>query len=268
MRMLLAVLWIQSTLSLARVDCYNEDYTFDISAPDAWQSKYKVGGQPCVFYFPPAFTFDSAPVIMYPNLVSAGESLNAFIQSDIETFRKNAPQLKIEEQPQLTTGHGLKFAMRRFLGGKAPNEYETIAYHKSGKSILVMALSARKIEDLKAYEKMLLETLNKIKKRPYSAFFAEMKQRAELETKLSKDFEDTYIKALLPRLNEALQSCVAKDKSRLDSVLQIDKEGYVVSWLNLKNTAAALCVKELIMYFPGPRPPFDPFHISIEVDIK
>jgi len=252
------------------VSCYNEYGSFAMQTPKNWQTQYSNALGPCAFFFPAGFTFDNSPAVIYPNFVESYENIESFIDGDLESFAKKAPSIKIEKLPTLKTAKKLTFLMRRILEGPAPNEYELIAYHKAKGAFLIVVLSVRTAGELRKNEQIFNSFLQNIQPKSRSLFFAELKKRTETEKSLpgGAEFEQEYIKAMAPSLFPAFQKCAKQAKIGFDAVFQVDAKGFIVSWVNKEDSETGLCAKKEFNGFKGPSPPFEPFHVNLELSIN
>ncbi|MDQ3231082.1 MAG: hypothetical protein M3Q07_04610 [Pseudobdellovibrionaceae bacterium] len=252
------------------VSCYNEHGSFAMQAPKNWQTQYSNSSGPCAFFFPLGFTFVDSPVVIYPNFIESQEKIELFIEGDLESFMKKAPSIKIEKLPTLKTAKGLSFVMRRILQGPAPTENELIAYHKTKGAVLIVVLSARTVDQLRKNEKIFNAFLQNIEPQSRSLFFGELKKRAETEKSVpgGAEFEREYLEAMAPHVIPAFQKCAKQAKKGFDAVFQVDAKGLIVSWVNKEDNETGLCAREEFRGFKGPIPPFEPFHVNLELSIK
>lgn len=149
--------------------CYDAHNAFSFSAPEFFFADTKSADQLglCVIYIPKKTTFDNAPVILYPRVVTTPLSLASFIEKDKKDFLKKAVTAFIEKQHPYLSKSKLQFEVRFFHNGPPPNEYELVYYLKAKKAVLLLGLSARKKSDLIKYEislKNLADGIASVKK--------------------------------------------------------------------------------------------------------
>lgn len=136
-----------------------------LSAPGGWIFDTKSGtnqGLQVVMY-PEGSTWADSKQMMYVTIavMEAGETLEKFIQADIENFVKNSPDIKVEKMKPLTITGGVKAEVREFTGEKWGN-IERIAYAQKGSSVAIYVLSSKSKADyersLKAFETMVTKS--------------------------------------------------------------------------------------------------------------
>jgi hypothetical protein len=86
--------------------------------------------------------------MMYVTIViSQDSSLEAFIAGDVDTFKKNSPNIKVEKAESISVTGGLVAEVRLFSGDKWGN-YECVAYVSKGKSLAIYVLSSKNEDGL------------------------------------------------------------------------------------------------------------------------
>jgi hypothetical protein len=144
---------------------YGNKIGIGVSAPKGWIFDKKSGvnqGLHGVMY-PEGSSWETSNQMMYVNIgkMKPSETLENFIQGDIESFVKNSSKLKVEKMNSLTMQGGIKAEVRQFTGDKW-NNYERIAYAQKGSSVAIYVLSSRtKIDyekSISAFEEMVTKS--------------------------------------------------------------------------------------------------------------
>ena len=152
--------------------CYRENAAFVLPCPDGWVGDPEAASRLglCGVYYPQGHTFDTAPVVMYPRLVSPlpGKSLEERAQKQAEftqnSFRKlpGGQNLTVRKENTYTAGNGRAFAIRFFDNGPPPNVAEAAAYTIHNNSMLIVVLSAKSAKDLAPYLPALHAALDEV----------------------------------------------------------------------------------------------------------
>jgi hypothetical protein len=141
---------------------YGREIGIGVSAPNGWIFDNKSGvsqGLHAVIY-PEGSSWASSSQMMYVNIskMEPGETLENFIQGDIDRFVKNSPNLKVEKMNSLTIQGGIKAEVRQFTGDKWGN-HERIAYAQKGSSVAMYVLSSKTKDgyekSINAFEEMV-----------------------------------------------------------------------------------------------------------------
>lgn len=125
---------------------YGSEIGIGVSAPAGWTFDPKTGipqGLHGVMY-PNGSSWSKASEIMYVNIgnMESGETLERFIQGDIDSFIKNSPDLKVEKLTPISIQGKDKAETRLFTGDKWGN-YEQIAYAQHKSSVAIYVLSCK-----------------------------------------------------------------------------------------------------------------------------
>ncbi|MBI2339533.1 MAG: hypothetical protein HYU99_04070 [Deltaproteobacteria bacterium] len=126
---------------------YGENHSFMVRAPAGWflDNSSRPEGLVAVVY-PVGSSWDKSPARMYTNVVHKSNKENATLEktinSDIEDFRKKAPEISITEGGLVNTYDGKSARIRNFLKDDYGN-YESVAYIDEEKVIVLIVLSAR-----------------------------------------------------------------------------------------------------------------------------
>ena len=133
---------------------YGDNLAVITGAPDGWVLDNESGvnqGVHAVFY-PTGSSWAKAPEVMYINIALLnGKSLDAFMATDEEAFRKNSATLKTQKLPPIKLSSGETAEVRLFTGDMHGN-YECIAYASKFDSVAMYVLSCRSKE---GFEKAL-----------------------------------------------------------------------------------------------------------------
>ncbi len=94
--------------------------------------------------YPDGSSWSKASEMMYVNIgkMEPGETLEKFIQGDIDSFLKNSPELKVEKLMPIAIQGKDKAETRLFSGDKWGN-YEQIAYVEHKGSVAIYVLSCK-----------------------------------------------------------------------------------------------------------------------------
>jgi len=125
---------------------YGSEIGISVSAPDGWTFDAKSGvpqGLHGVMY-PDGSSWSKSSEIMYVNMgkMQEGETLDKFIEADIDSFLINSPNLKIEKLTPIQISGKEKAETRLFIGDKWGN-YEQIAYAQHKGSVAIYVLSCK-----------------------------------------------------------------------------------------------------------------------------
>jgi hypothetical protein len=129
---------------------YGKDLAFFITAPGGWVLDNESGvrqGLHAVFY-PEGSSWQESKAVMYANAAPKGgaDTLEKFIEGDVEKFRENSPALSVTDDAPLPVDGKERVLVRRFSGGNPPN-FEAVAYVEEEKSVVMIVLSARTRKD-------------------------------------------------------------------------------------------------------------------------
>ena len=152
--------------------CYSGDAAFILPCPGGWTGDPAAAGRLdlCGIYYPQGYTFDNAPVVMYPRLVTPfpGKSLEERAQKQAEftkdSFRKlpGGQNLTVRKEGTYTAVNGRPFAIRFFDNVPPPNVAEAAAYTIHNNSMLIVVLSAKSAKDLAPYLPALYTALDEV----------------------------------------------------------------------------------------------------------
>jgi hypothetical protein len=104
--------------------------------------------------------FSNAESVIYANAIKRSTvpndaTLDAFIQSDINVFKKDSPGIEVVESPKLTTADG-KFLPNYWFKPVGKGMWERVAYLEEGDYYIVFVISARSekgiMQDATTYE--------------------------------------------------------------------------------------------------------------------
>jgi hypothetical protein len=112
-------------------------------------------------FYPKGSSWDQAPEVMYANSVKkhkGAATVQEFINSDYDRFKKGNPKIAISEGQPLKTEDGKTAQVRLFQGDQWGN-YEAAAYIDEPAVMVILVLSARNQEafqkSLPAFEKLV-----------------------------------------------------------------------------------------------------------------
>lgn len=125
---------------------YGEGYAYVLTAPKGWVLDNQSGisqGFHAVFY-PAGSSWENGAVVCYTNAVplEINETIDDVIKSDIDKFKKNSPDLKVEQKGLIFIDLDKK-AKVAYFAGDVNNNYEAIAYIPEEKAIILVGLSAK-----------------------------------------------------------------------------------------------------------------------------
>ena len=152
--------------------CYREGAAFILPCPGGWVGDPVAAERLglCGVYYPQGHTFDTAPVVMYPRVVSPfpGNSLEERAQKQAEftqsSFRKlpGGQNLTMRQEKTYTAANGRAFAIRLFDSGPPPNVAEAAAYTIHNDSMLIVVLSAKSAKALAPHLPALYAALDEV----------------------------------------------------------------------------------------------------------
>lgn len=141
---------------------YGSEIGISVSAPVGWTFDAKSGvpqGLHGVMY-QDGSSWSKASEIMYVNIgkMQEGESLDKFIEADIDSFLINSPSLKVEKLAPIQISGKEKAETRLFTGDKWGN-HEQIAYvqHKGRVAIYVLSCKTKEgyLKSRAAFQEMV-----------------------------------------------------------------------------------------------------------------
>jgi hypothetical protein len=91
-------------------------------------------------------------------------SLDAFIEDDHKTFRKDSPETKIEVVSPVVDGDGKKLKTFRFTP-KTSGNFEQVAYGEEGEYFLVFTLTAKSKMGLETNKSMMKSFVSRYKEK-------------------------------------------------------------------------------------------------------
>lgn len=152
--------------------CFDKNQSFASFAPKGWVAdfeKAKVLGA-CVVYYLKGETFDSSPAIIYPVLAgmkrSGAQAVVDNIAHNTRLLKSRKPTLKVIKKKSVTNSSGLKFEIRHFSNGPAPQEFEAVGYHGVKNAVLLAVYSTRSQDNFNKHLKAHKEFLMAIKPMP------------------------------------------------------------------------------------------------------
>jgi hypothetical protein len=252
--------------------CFDQRNTVSTDAPPGWVADYEAGNRLglCVLFHPTGTSFDSAPAVIYPNLVTTAESLSSFIEGDLEAFTKKRAGAKVENLPGVGTGTDMAFELRRLSNGPPPTEQEIIAYHAADGAMFLAVLSARTVKNLDDARPAFETFLVRAKIIPRRDLYPKLASLAADDRKKSggADYERRYFSSIGPRLSDAMRACAKPGSKGFSAVFQITERGSIGDWVNQGTDPLGDCVRARMKGAEGPPPPFAPFHINLDMSIQ
>ena len=127
---------------------YGKDFAYSLTAPDGWVLDNQSGvgqGLHAVFY-KKGFTWANAEVVMYTSMSPFDNryqrTLDELIMYDVNTFKKNYPDILITDAPDIAIKDNLS-AKVKYLSGKSYGNFEAIAYIDAGKNGVLIVVSSK-----------------------------------------------------------------------------------------------------------------------------
>ncbi|MGE5047471.1 MAG: hypothetical protein ACM3PC_02800 [Deltaproteobacteria bacterium] len=251
------------------VVCHEARNVFLIDAPRGWTADYEKGHElgVCAMFYPRGFTFDEAPVVVYPKLVETDEALGAFMASDLKTFSSQTANSKLLKLPPVAGPGGVRFELRRLRDGPSPTEQEIIAYHAGKGAILIAVLSARASGPIARFEPAFRTFLRKIARVPRARLYRILAAQADadLQKPGGARYESEFMTTIVPRLATVMGRCTGPRSRGFSSVLQISHDGAIAGWINERDDELSDCVRAQMRGEQGPPPPFSPFHLKLDM---
>ena len=124
---------------------YRDGVSFWVDVPLGWSSDATASNRlGSIFMLLPAgHTFDSAPYVIYSNMI-AGSTLQAAMDSDAREFRANDTNLIVSDRTGFKSKSGETFKLREFKSVKLRQQgYEAIAYLPRDNNVLLFVFSAQ-----------------------------------------------------------------------------------------------------------------------------
>jgi hypothetical protein len=283
---ILSILFLALPAAAEEAICYSAKSAFATSAPSGWVADHEAAKKLglCAIYHPAGYSYDSSPVVIYPNLVEASKrlpngrlDLQDFIDGDVETFQGKNKSLRAVILRNTIALSGLEFARREFLGGRAPNEFEEVAYLAAEDAVFLGVHSARSRADYERYQPAFAEFLGNIVKVPRESLqpsklesYSVLKQRSDEDEAMQpgKTFEVTFMRGIVKDLGSFMAACTKKGDLGFRVVLVVSAEGRVQEVVFEDLDATAGCLRTKMAGLVGPKPPFAPFHLFLDMRIK
>jgi len=139
---------------------YGKRHAFTIAAPEGWVLDNRAGikdGLHAVFY-PEGSSWKNSETVMYANgydKQTAFDTLESFMADDAETFRKNDPDLEIQDAGTRKVGDSVAHIMH-FFG----RNHEAVAYIDTEGAVIVIVMSSRTREGFMKNYRAFLELLD------------------------------------------------------------------------------------------------------------
>jgi len=139
---------------------YGKRHAFAIAAPDGWVLDNSSGvsdGLHAVFY-PEGSSWKDSTTVMYANgndKQDVFDTLENFMESDAESFRKNDPDIEIVDKGTRKVDGGVAH-IKHFHG----ENYESVAYIDTEGAVIVIVMSSRTKEEFMKNYRAYLELLD------------------------------------------------------------------------------------------------------------
>ena len=174
MNYVLSIFLIAFSLNVFSDDsiCFDKYQSFASSAPEGWVADFKKGKAlgTCVVYYLKGKTFDDSPAVIYPNLAGMNESgveaVKANIDLNTKRLKLRKSSTKVAKKKSIKNPYGLKFDVRYYSNGPAPQEFEAVGYYGAKKAVLLAVYSARSKANFEKYLKAHNDFLMTIKPMP------------------------------------------------------------------------------------------------------
>lgn len=262
---------------------------YTLGAPEGWTIDTESGkpqGLHVVLY-PKTATWSSGTVVMYANTASkkqpGNESAEKVMNADIESFKRQAPHVKVGPVRHVKTRHG-KTALVRDFARSVGGNYESVAYIDEPQSVVILALSARtEAEHKKAltdFDKLVgsYALINRAHSDTYAAVEEAFKKatldratrdsQTEKGRAYSRTVGQAFGKVHEKMIIDCIKSTRAADEGSIDFVVKVGSAGQTSEVLALEKNVIAHCLKSKLEAMKWPEPPFAPFHARVSLKLK
>ncbi len=136
---------------------YGKNHAYALTAPKGWVLDNKNGvkqGLHAVFY-PRGSSWSDGVAVMYANVwqkESATQTVQDIIDSDIQKFKENVPDLKVENAEAIELEKDKTATVKYFTSDANGQNFEAIAYINEEKLVVLIVLTSRTKKD---FEKSL-----------------------------------------------------------------------------------------------------------------
>lgn len=138
--------------------CYRGEVGYMLAPPPGWLNLRDAAESfgTCVIYVPEGYDFDSAPAVIYPNVVGVGAGADP-VKAEVERMRAKLSAAPDGDKLQVVAGEpfksafGVEFQLYYFNNGPSPNNFELVAYNVQGEAMLMTVLSAMTDQERRVY---------------------------------------------------------------------------------------------------------------------
>lgn len=227
----------------------------------------------CAMIIEKGKTFDTSAVAIYPKAVALNSygknvtKLKEFVELEIADFKKSNPTIQAVDKGILKVTKG-EMLLYELNNGQAPNEFEMIAYTRNENSVFMVVMSARKKENIDKFLPHFKELLNSIDFIDSKGLFdmASEHQKEDEKRKGHKDYEKKFsMQVLAPNLKQNLAACSKGEKLEFKMIFQVDDNGQVLDVATADMNPKKRCVAQSFLDVKGPKPPFAPLHIGLNI---
>ena len=248
---------------------YGDTHAFFVTAPPGWVLDNRSGLRNNVHaaFYPQGSNWQDSPAIMYANGVgrSSGQTLDSFIDDDIQTFRDRSPQIRVEERSPIKTKDGRLAVVRHFSGDQYGN-HEAVAYIAEKRAFIVLALSARSQDayqrSLRSFEE-LVRNYSFISDHPKDEIghfdLIQLIASDQSHTPLGKKYDDACAVYFAQHHAKGIDSCWGSlpnpDLSPFDVLVRVAASGSVEKILSRPKTKMSECLVKAMQDDTFPIPP-------------
>jgi hypothetical protein len=144
---------------------YGQNHAYALTAPEGWVLDNSSGvseGLHAVFY-PAASSWAGAATVMYTNValcdLSKKEKIEDIMKYDIEKFRQDSPNLRVEKKEGIGVCNGRRKARVVYFSCDRYGHHEAVAYIPENKVVVMIVMRSRNKKEfdssLKAFEELV-----------------------------------------------------------------------------------------------------------------
>jgi len=144
---------------------YGHNHAYTLTSPKGWVLDNSSGvsqGLHAVFY-PVGSSWAGAVTVMYTSIAyrdsSKNEKIEGVMKHDIDKFKQNFPNLRVEEKESIEVDNGKKKARIVYFSADRFGNYEAVAYIPENKVVVIIVMisgNKEKFEsNLKAFEDLV-----------------------------------------------------------------------------------------------------------------
>ena len=140
---------------------YGDKHVFFVKAPEGWvldNSSAVEQGLHAVFY-PKGGSWEKSPTVMYARgmEIDTTSTLEDFIKSDIENFKKDFPGMKIDELDSILIKEKERVAKVFKFSGGGYQHTDAIAYIKEKENVSMIVITTKIPKELDTYYSKFIE---------------------------------------------------------------------------------------------------------------